>query len=97
MEVLADAPNQSNNPYCPLQEFPVDEAVLQAVGEGVGVEDLATGADFVAVAVADLEGAVAALGNEVAVLGTGAVSGVEVEVASGVDVTMATGWFKHST
>lgn len=101
MEVLADAPNQSNNLYYPLREFPVDGVVSQEEGEVVvvvgEVVDLATEVDSAAVVAADLEAAAAALETGVvdleteAVSGTGVVSGVEVEVAFEVDVTMATG------
>jgi hypothetical protein len=93
VEALADAQNQSTNPYCPLQELLVDEAV-----SGVeGVEASATAADSEADGVADLEGVVvvAALENEVA-SETEVVSG-EVAVAFEVDETMATGRFRYST
>jgi len=78
---LEDARNQSINPYFPLQELLVHEAV-----SGVeGVEASATEADSEAEGVADLEAVVvAALETEVA---------SETEVVSGdeVDETMVTG------
>lgn len=103
-----DAPNQLNNLYYPLREFPVDVAVSQeevvVVVEEGEVADLATEADFAVVVAADLEVVAAALETGEVVAsetevdsGTGADSEVEVEVAFEVDVTMATGRLKRLT